>query len=109
MEEDGKKKGKKNKNKKSEKHAQKNIIRQALNSAEYLNLFKFFTSEVPKLILQASDVADKFFEKNRFVDQKVAYGKVSQKHSILMKSYAANFNRILSQTMSEGGSSHEFI
>lgn len=49
MEEDGKKKAKKNK--KNEKHAQKNIIRQALNSAEYLNLFKFFTTEVPKLIL----------------------------------------------------------
>lgn len=46
MEEGGKNK-KKKKSKKNEKHQNKNIIRQALNSAEYLNLFKFFTSEVP--------------------------------------------------------------
>lgn len=95
MQEDGKNK-KKKKNKKNEKHQNKNYIRQALNSAEYLNLFKFFTSEVPKLILQASDVGNKFFEKNRYIELKNVYGKVSHKHTILMKSYAANFNRMLS-------------
>ena len=92
-----------------------------LGQEEYSNLFQFFTTELPTLALKLCSVKDfpnveKLFKKQQYkekkpssFDVKVEYGKISQKNQILLKSYAANFNRLLNQALSENDQNTDFL
>lgn len=73
------------------------VFSAALNSEEYLNLLRFFTGELPTLCLKLAGV-EKFGKK---VNIQKAYGKVSSKMTILLKSYGANYTRLLGDALSE--------
>ena len=74
------------------------MFSQTLGSEEYLRLLQFFASELPTLILQLAGVPK--FAKT-VVSVKKAYGKVSSKIMMLMKSFSANFTRLLSEALTE--------
>lgn len=97
--EEEKKKGKTNKNKVN--------ISGLLNSKEYKSLMEFFAAELPTLVLKVANVGLKAFNKDS-CDIKKAYGHLSSKQQVLLKTYAANYNKLLSQVL-EDGSSGKFI
>ena len=84
-----------------------------LGSEEYRSLFTFFTTELPKLALEMCGVkafpsVEKLFKKQQYHEKKASsfdvkseYGKVPQKQQILLKTYAANYNRLLNQALNE--------
>jgi hypothetical protein len=74
----------------------------ALNSSEYLKLLQFFTGKLPTLILQVAGVAS-FGSK---IDIKTAYAGVSQKMQILLKSFSANYTRLLNDALTEHNLTH---
>lgn len=78
-----------------------------LNSKEYRTLIEFFAAELPPLVLRVSNVGLKAFTNNG-CEVKKAYGHMSSKQQLLLKTYAANFNKILSELL-EDGSSGKFI
>lgn len=73
------------------------LFSQALNSDEYLKLLRFFTGELPMLCLQCSGV-EKFVKKT---DIQKAYKSVTGKMQILLKSYGANYTRLVGEALSE--------
>lgn len=74
------------------------MFSQTLGSEEYLRLLQFFASELPTLILQLAGIPN--FGKT-VISVKKAYGKVSSKIMMLMKSFSANFTRLLSEALTE--------
>lgn len=95
------KKGEEKKQKQQKKPAAQ-VFAQALNSEEYLKLLQFFGGELPGLCLKLAGV--KAFGK--IVDLKKSYSGLSSKMSILLKSYSANFTRLLSDALLEDNLSH---
>lgn len=80
-----------------EKKSAVQIFSMALNSEEYLKLLQFFSGELPTLCLQLAGI-EKFGKK---VNLEKTYSKVSGKMQILLKSYSANYTRLLADAMSE--------
>lgn len=74
------------------------LISQALGSQEYLLLLQFFTSELPKLLLTLAKVE---FKQSKNVDLVKTYGGVSSKNAVLMKSFSANYTRILAEALTD--------
>lgn len=67
-----------------------------MNSEEYLILLQFFASELPGLILKLANIPPM---KKKSIDE--LYANLSSKMSILMKSYSANYTRMLSDALEE--------
>ena len=74
----------------------------ALGSEEYHRLLVFFASELPTIMLQQAGVA----EFGKKVDLKKAYSGLTSKFSILLKSYSANYTRLLSDALHEQNLAH---
>ena len=94
----------------------KKVFSQMLNQEEYKRLFEFFTTEVPRLALQVCQVrefpsVDKLLKQHKKTsfNVKSEYAKVSQKNQVLIKTYAANFNRLLNQALLEESTQADFI
>jgi hypothetical protein len=67
-----------------------------------MRLLKFFTGELPKLALNLAGV--KAFKKAS--DSQKAYQGLSGKMNILLKSYSANYTRLISDALSESNFVH---
>lgn len=80
------------------------VFSQTLGSEEYLRLLQFFANELPTLILQLSGVPNKLGKSAVSVNK--IYGKVSSKHAMLMKSFSANFTRLLGEALTEQTLAH---
>ena len=66
------------------------------NAGEYRRLMEFFTQEVPKQILKVCSIAEKANpQPGQYYDLKKLYGHLSSKQQMLLKTYAANFNKLL--------------
>lgn len=79
------------------------------NAGEYRRLLEFFSQEVPKHILKVCSIAERNNpQAGQFYDLKKLYGHLSSKQQMLLKMYAANFNKLLSETLEEGAAS-EFV
>lgn len=95
---------------------QQKIFSQALNSDEYKTLIKFFAQELPTLALKLAGVKEfpdvdklvKYSKKSNF-DVKKAYKDVTTKTQMLLKSYSANYNRLLGQALNEPQISLQFM
>lgn len=84
-------------------------------------MFAFFTTELPTLALSICQVkefpsVDKIQkqrayhkEKKGTFDVKAEYSKVQPKNQVLIKSYAANFNRLLNQALSDSDQNMDFL
>ena len=95
-------------------------IANALNSEEYRKIYEFFLIEMPPLIIKFQDLKMKVFDKfdaklDNFrktgdmtdrptFDIQKAYKKASTKQSQLMKTYAANYNKLLTHACTEKSS-----
>lgn len=75
------------------------------NAGEYKRLLEFFSQEVPKLILKICSIAEKIPKEGQVYDLKKTYGHLSTKQQMLLKTYAANYNKLLTQTVEEGADS----
>lgn len=106
--------------KKSDKPKQVEGLAKGLNSAQYKKIFDFFLDELPGLALKVVNInADKAFKeiddalslknKKTNIKQKLSikkiYGSLNQKGQLLLKTYAANFNKLLKQSIEDAQSS----
>lgn len=57
---------------------------------------EFFAGEVPKLLLKVCSVAEKPVKEGQSYDLKKMYGHLSSKQQLLLKTFSANFNKLLS-------------
>lgn len=78
----------------------------AFNTAEYKKVFDFFVAEIPDLLIKLVGIDLRNFKS---IDEalgskkkstvklslKNVYGKINAKSSMLLKTYAANFNKLL--------------
>jgi hypothetical protein len=66
-------------------------------------------SEIAPLVLKVCEVDEAQFEAvdkagkkdKKYLDLKKVYGKLSTKQSMLMKTFAANYNKLLKQTIEQ--------
>ena len=86
----------------ADKKQQQKIFSQALNSDEYKTLIKFFAQELPTLALKLAGIkefppVDKLvkYSKKMSFDVKKQYKDINMKTQTLLKSYSANYNRLL--------------
>jgi hypothetical protein len=87
-----------------------------LGQTEFQSLFAFFTTELPKLALllcglRSFPSVEKLFKQHQYKDKKpfdvkAEYLNVPPKHQILLKTYAANYNRLLNQALTELETNH---
>ena len=85
-----------------EKPTVKARVGAALGSAEYLRLLEFYTSELPEILLKLAEIK----EFSRKADINKIFKNVSNKHQMLLKSYSANFTRILMEALTESNLQH---
>ena len=96
------------KKKSKKKDANKVNIGAILGSAQYKRLLIFFAQEVPQLILKLCSIQLKTptnEKQQKDYDLKKTYGHLSAKQQLLLKTYSANFSRLLQQTLEEESSS----
>eukprot|EP00347_Sterkiella_histriomuscorum_P015725 403355916 len=102
-EEDNQKKGKKKG--KGKNGASKVNLAAILGSAQYKKLLIFFAQDIPQLILRVCSVNLKPPGNDKSLkeyDLKKVYGHLSSKQQLLLKTYSANYTRLLHQTIEEG-------
>jgi len=66
-----------------------------------MNLLQFFTAELPQLLLNFGNVHHYPKREDKKPNMKKIYADVSTKASILLKSYSANYTRLLGEALSE--------
>ena len=100
----------------ADKKQQQKIFSQALNSDEYKTLIKFFAQELPTLALKLAGIkefppVDKLvkYSKKMSFDVKKQYKDINMKTQTLLKSYSANYNRLLAQALAEETVSQDFM
>ena len=92
----------------------KDSLATALNSQEYKAIFDFFVMDVADLVLKVAgvkkakfDLFEKKYKETKpgsekpHLDLKAIYAGISTKNSMLMKTFAANFNKLLKQMISQ--------
>ena len=95
----------------------KDSLVRALNTAEYRKMFDFFVTETADLVLKVCNVDisvfDAFDEQLRKttksaapLDLKKAYGRCTAKQSMLLKTFAANYNKLLQQSIDNASGAH---
>jgi hypothetical protein len=92
----------------------------AFNTAEYKKVFDFFVTDIPDLLLKLVGIDVRKFtqidevlgskKKNvAKLSMKSVYGHINAKQSMLLKTYAANFNKLLKQSIEEKTFQNFFI
>lgn len=74
-----------------------------LSSGEYQQLLDFFAQELPRLILKACSIGERVPKEGQAPDVKKLYGHLSSKQQMLLKTFSANFNKLFTQILDEGG------
>lgn len=69
-----------------------------------MRLLKFFTGELPQLALTVAGVPD--FSKKKNVDLTKMYKNLSGKMHILLKSFSANYTRLLTDAIQDSNLTH---
>ena len=104
---------KKKKSKKAKAKPKFNIAA-VLSSEQYKKLLEFFTQELPTIILKSCSVSlkvpktsgtSKGDKNQKTYDLKKSYGHLSTKQQMLLRTYSANYTRLLGQTLDEESSS----
>lgn len=83
----------------------------ALNTKEYKVIFDFFVVEVADLVLKVAEIDEKLFDKfeakyakeHCYLDLKAVYKHLSTKQSMLLKTFSANFNKLLKKMVTKQG------
>ena len=75
----------------------KDSLMQALNTSEYKMIFDFFVSEVAGLIIKSCGVDTEKYEGGGTL--KEIYSHLTTKQTMLMKTFAANYNKLLKQSV----------
>ena len=95
---------------KQDQQTRKDKLSQALNTKEYSKIFQFFVSELADLVLKVCDIDHSKFEAiekpsktKQYMDLKSVYGGLSTKQQMLMKTFAANYNKLLKQMIQQNG------
>jgi len=70
---------------------------------------EFFAQEVPRLILKVCSIAEKSPKPGQVYELKKIYGHLSTKQQMLLKTYAANYNKLFDMSLDEGSSVQDFL
>lgn len=95
----------------------KDSLVRALNTAEYRKMFDFFVTETADLVLKVCNVDMSVFDAfddqllkpkktTASLDLKKAYGRCTSKQSMLLKTFAANYNKLLQQSIDNASGAH---
>lgn len=102
----------------------KDSLVRALNTAEYRKMFDFFVTECADLVLKVCNVDISVFDafdeqllktkkntnanapQTNSLDLKKAYGGCTSKQSMLLKTFAANYNKLLQQSIDNASGAH---